>query len=166
MIQSLCYDCSQMIGFGNARCLNILSNFETCLISWHPCVVKHFLWTTMNSSGILSWISKGGVFSFLHLCSYVYISYKTNVVEGQLLFGFNNAFTFALYLKMFPPCTRWTPSFTFLIGGYNFSLKAFLLESTTLSHPFFRCSLIFIFQFFLYWQQTQINSFLSSWQRL
>jgi hypothetical protein len=45
-------------------------------------------------------------------------------------------------------------------------LKGFLWQSTTLSHPFFRCSLIFIFEFFLQWQKTQINSFMSSWQWL
>jgi len=43
---------------------------------------------------------------------------------------------------MFPPFARYTPSIAFLNGGYNFSLRGFLLESITLSHPFFWCSLI------------------------
>ncbi len=106
------------------------------------------------------------VFSFLLLCSNFYIGYKANVVEGRLLLGFDNAFVFALYSRKFSPFTRYTPFVVFLNGRYNFVLRGFLSESTTLSHPFFRCSLILIFGFFLQWQWTQINSILSSWQWL
>jgi hypothetical protein len=129
--------------------LRIHYGFETRLIAWPLCFVRHFLWTTVNSSWTLSQISKGGVFSFLCLCSNVYIAYKTNVVEGWLLLGFNNAFAFALYSRMFPPFARCTSSITFLSGGYNFNLRGFPLKFTALSHPFFWCSLILIFKFFL-----------------
>ncbi len=125
--------------------LKILSSFEIYLIIWPPYFVRRFLRTTMKSSWTLSQISKGKVFSFLHLCSYVYISCKVNVIEGWLFFGFDNAFTFALYSRMFPPFPIYTPSVAFFNGGYNFSLRRLLSKSITLPHPFFRCSLILIF---------------------
>jgi hypothetical protein len=129
----------------------ILSSFQICLASWPPCFVKCFLWTTMNSSWITSQIPKGGVFSFFYLCSNACIPYKVNVVKGRLLHGLDNTFAFAIYSRMFPPFARCTPLVAFFNGGYNFSLRGFPLESATLSHPFFRCSLILIFEFFLQW---------------
>jgi hypothetical protein len=38
---------------------------------------------------------------------------------------------------MFPPFARYTPSTTFLNGGYNFSLRGFLLKYIVLCHTFF-----------------------------
>ncbi len=90
----------------------------------------------MNSSWTSLQISKGGVFS-LCLCSNVYTECKVNVVEGILFMGFDNAFAFTLYSKMFPPFAKYTPSTAFLNVGYNFSLRGFLSKSTTLSHPSF-----------------------------
>ncbi len=145
----LCCDFFQVISSNEVRCLRTFFGFETCLIAWPPCFVGHFLQTTMNSFWTSSQISKGGVFSFLCLCSNACISYKVNVVEGWLLLGFNNAFAFALYSRMFPPFTRYTPSTAFFNGGYNFSLKGFPSKSIVLSHPFFWWSLILIFEFVL-----------------
>jgi hypothetical protein len=139
----------QMIGLVHSR---ILFSFKTCLIAWLAYFVRHLLQTRTKSSWISSTISKGGVFSFSFLCSNFYTSCKANVVEGRLFIGFDNAFVFALYSIMFPPFTRYTPFAMLLNGEYNFGLKGFLLESTTLSHPFFQCSLIIIFEFFLQWQ--------------
>jgi hypothetical protein len=126
-----------MIGFGEVKHSKILYSFKICLIAWPPCFMRRFLWTRMNSSWTSSQISKGGVFSFLRLCLNVCINYKINVVKGWLFLGFDNAFTFILYSRMFPSFTRYTPFATFLNGGYNFNLKIFLSKSTTLSHPFF-----------------------------
>jgi len=92
-------------------------------------------------------MNQGRVFSFLCLCLNFCIGCKTNVVEGQFLLGFHNAFAFTLYSKMFPPFIRHTLFVAFFNGGYNFSLRRFLSESTTLSHPFFQCSLIHIVEF-------------------
>ncbi len=133
---SLCCDFSWVIGFGGVVHLRILFGFKICLIAWPPCFMKCFLWTTTKSFWTLSWTSKGKVFSFLHLCSDVYSGYKINVIEGQLLLGFD-AFTFALCSWMFPPFTRYTPSIVFFNGGYNFSVKGYFLKSTALSYPFF-----------------------------
>jgi hypothetical protein len=84
-------------------CLKILSSFETCLTTWPPCFVRHLLWTRTKYFWALSQISKGEVFSFLHLCSNFYTSCKPNLVEGWLFLGFNNAFAFTLYLECFHP---------------------------------------------------------------
>ncbi len=126
-----------MISSDKSKHSRILYGFKTCLIVWPPCFVRHFLQTTMKSFWTLLQISKGEVFSFLRLCLYVCTSFKVNVIEGRLFLGFDNALTFALYSKMFPPFTIYTPFATFLNGGYNFSLKGFLSKSITLSHPFF-----------------------------
>jgi hypothetical protein len=96
--------------------------------------------------------SKCEFFSFLHLCLDFCIRCKTNVIKGWLFLDFDNAFAFALYSRMFPPFAKYAPCSVFLNGGYNFNLKGFLSEFTTLSHPFFQCSLIRIFKFFLQWQ--------------
>ncbi len=145
----MCCDISRVISFDEVVCLRIFYGFKTCLIAWRPHFMKPFLHTRTKSSWTSSQISKGGVFSFLHLCLNLCIGYKVNVVERGLLLGFSNAFAFVLYSRMFAPFTRYTPSVAFFNGGYNYNLRGFLLESTTLSHPFFWCSLIYIFEFFL-----------------
>ncbi len=127
----MCCNISRMIGSSEKVHLKILSSFETCLTTWPPCFVRRLLRTRTKSSWTSSWISKGGVFSFLCLSSNFFTCYKVNVVEGQLFFCFNNAFTFSLHSKMFPPFARYTPSTAFLNGGYNFNLKGFLAESPT-----------------------------------
>ncbi len=120
----LCCKFSQGIISGEMGCFYILSIFGTCLIGWLPCLVNHFLWITTNSLGTLLQISKGG--------------------------DFDNAFAFTLYSKIFSPFAKCTPFVAFLNGEYNLNLKGFSSKSTTLSHPFIRCSLIFIFKFFLH----------------
>ncbi len=140
-------NCSQGIVFGEARHFTFLFIFKTCLISWP--LINCLLWTMMNSSKTSSRISKGDIFSFFCLCSKVYTPFKANINKGWSCLRFDNAFTFAVYSKKFTPFTRCTPLTTFLNGGYNLSLKGFLLESATLSHPFFLFSLICIFESFL-----------------
>jgi hypothetical protein len=92
---TLCCDFSWMIGSNEMVCSKILSCLETSLTTWLSCFVKCFLWTT-KSFWTLSRISKGGVSSFLRLCSNFYVGCKANVVKGRLLLGFDNAFTIAL----------------------------------------------------------------------
>jgi hypothetical protein len=120
-----------MIGSDEAMYLRILFGFKTCLTTWPPCFMRHFLQTRTKSSWTLSRISKGEVFSFFHLCSNLCTSCKANVIKGRLLLGFDNAFTFVLYLKMFQPFV------VFLNGGYNFNLRGIPLESTTFHTPSF-----------------------------
>ncbi len=116
---------------------SIFSSFEICLVSWPPCFMKHFF--SNNNKFFLNFITnlQGQGFLLFVFVSDVYIPHKANVVEGQLSLGFNNAFAFTLYFKMFPPFVRCTPFIMFLNGGYNFSLRGFLLESIVLSLPFF-----------------------------
>jgi hypothetical protein len=80
---------------------------------------------TISFFGATSWskLSKGGVLSFFRLCCKVSPPYKASVEEGQLCFILGNAFAFAQYSKMFPPFTRYTPSFAFHNGGYNFKVR-------------------------------------------
>ncbi len=113
----LCCDFSWVIGFNETMRLRIFSSFETYLITWPPCSVRRFLHITTKSSWTSLQIFKGGVFSFLRLCSNFYTSCKANVVEGRMLFGFNNAFAFALYSKCFHPLQDTHPPLHFLMVG-------------------------------------------------
>jgi hypothetical protein len=139
----LCCKFSQGISSSEVGCSCILSIFGTCLTT---CLVSHFLWTTTNSLGTLLQISKGGVFSFFHLCSYICTPFQINVDERRLILDFDNAFAFTLYSKIFLPFAKCTPFVAFLNGEYNLNLKGFHSKYTTLSHPFILCSLIFHFQ--------------------
>lgn len=121
----LCCKFSQGISFGEVGCSCILSIFGTYLTA---CLVSHFLRTTTNFLGTLLQISKGEVFSFFHLCSYICIPFKINVDEGRLILDFDNAFAFTLYSKIFSPFAKCTPFVTFLNGAYNLKFKRFPFE--------------------------------------
>jgi hypothetical protein len=127
---------------------------RSSILSWLASMFHEtfFLYTTTIFSWTSLQISKGGVFSFLHLCSNVYTPYKVNVVERWLFFGFNNAFAFTLYSKMFPPFVRCTPSIVFLNGGYNFNLKRFHWNPQICHSPSFNVHWSSYLSSFLQWQ--------------
>jgi hypothetical protein len=51
------------------------------------------------------------------LCSNLCTNCKTNVVEGWMFFGFNNAFAFTLYSKIFHLSQDTHPPLHFLMVG-------------------------------------------------
>jgi hypothetical protein len=126
----LCFDFPWLIGSGEVVHLKILLGFETCLIAWPPCFVRCFLQTTTKSSWTSSWTSKVGFFlSCVYVQTFVLVV-KISVVEGQLLFRFDNAFTFALSSWTFSPFTRYTPSIAFLDGvQFQFETIPFRIHS-------------------------------------
>ncbi len=126
---------------------------------WITCFVRCLLWTTTNSlfrPTLQIGISKGGVFSFFHLCCNTSILSKATIDKGWLCLGLSNAFAF---LQMFPPFVRCMHPMCFLMVGTTWRLKDYF-SIITFSYLFFWCSLILIFAF----PYTQIDSFISSWQ--
>jgi hypothetical protein len=108
-------------------------------------------------------ISKGGVFSFFHLCCNTSAFYKVTINKGWLCLGLNNAFAFAQYSKMFPPFVKCMHPMCFLMVGTTWRLKDYV----NIHHFLIPLLLMLInlhLWIFLAFQYTQINSFISSRQ--
>ncbi len=129
---------------------------------WITCFVRCLLWTTTNSlfrptSQI--GISKGGVFSFFHLCCNTSTLSKTTIVKGRLCHGLNNAITFTQYSKMFPPFVKCMHLMCFLMVGKTWRLKDYFSI-----HHFLIPLLLMLINLDLWillaFQYTQINSFI------
>ncbi len=123
----LCSECFVSIPSGEVLCYKFRTVLECSLnVVWRVGFMNQFVcFITISFFGATSWskLSKGGVLSFFRLCCKVSPPYKASVEEGQLCFILGNAFAFAQYSKMFPPFTRYTPSFAFHNGGYNFKVR-------------------------------------------
>jgi hypothetical protein len=105
-------------------------------------------------------ISKGGVFSFFHLCCNTSAFYKVTINKGWLCLGLNNAFAFT---QMFSPFVRCMHPMCFLTMGRTWRLKDYLNI-----HHFLIPLLLMLINLHLWillaFQYAQINSFISSWQ--